>query len=76
MDEELDMEAMSMMAGPEAAGGDEMGTTTVDVPNFALAAVLELIAMLEEEMSGGGMPPMDDAGMGGDMPPMDPGMMF
>jgi hypothetical protein len=84
MDEELDMQAMGMMAGPDSASADESGTTTVDVPNFALAAVMELIAMLEEEMAGGGMGPMDDMGggmppmdgMGGGMPPMGEDMMF
>ena len=64
MDEELGMEAMGMMTG----GPDEMGVTNVPVPNFALPAVLELISMLEEEMSGSSM----GGEMGGEMPPMPP----
>jgi hypothetical protein len=67
MDEELGMEAMGMMSGG-GGGMDEMGVTNVPVPNFALPAVMELISMLEEEMSGGGMA----TEMGGEMPPMPP----
>ena len=71
MDEELEMEAMNLMAGPAMGGGDEMATTTVEVPNYALAAVTELIALLEEQMMGGGM----EAQMGADMGMgMDEGM--
>ena len=70
MDEEMmDMMAMEEMMGappmdpgmgggmpPMGDEGDE-GVTNVPVPNFAVAAVLELIAMLEEEMMAGqGMP--------------------
>jgi hypothetical protein len=78
-DEGLDMMAMDSMMG--GAGGD-MEMVDVQVPAFAVAAVMELVSMLEEEMAGGGMgdmgapapmdagmPPMD-AGMGGGMPPM------
>ena len=73
MDEEaLDTEAMSSMLGP--GGGDDMEMVDVQVPAFAVPAVMELVAMLEEEMMNGGdemtgVPPMD-AGMGGGMPPM------
>jgi len=63
MEEELDMEAMNMMAGPAMGGIDEMGTTTVEVPNYALAAVTELISMLEEQMGGGAAPEMPAGGM-------------
>lgn len=65
MEEELDMEAMNMMAGPGMA--DEMGTTTVEVPNYALAAVTELIAMLEQEMMAGGTEEAMSADMGPEM---------
>jgi hypothetical protein len=62
MDEEMmEMMAMEEMMGgapmgeagvPPMEDGDEGGVTNVPVPNFAVAAVLELIAMLEEEMMG------------------------
>lgn len=66
MDEEMmDMMAMEEMMGgapmdPGMGGGmppmedeGDSGVTNIPVPNFAVAAVLELIAMLEEEMAGG-----------------------
>lgn len=58
-DDAIGMEAMGSMAGamPDPMMGgemDEMGTTNIPVPNFAVPAVMELIAMLEEEMAGGG----------------------
>ena len=66
MDEEMmDMMAMEEMMGGSPMGGGmppmgdegDEGVTNVPVPNFAVAAVLELIAMLEEEMMAGqGMP--------------------
>lgn len=68
MDEELEMEAMNLMAGPAMGDGDEMATTTVEVPNYALAAVTELIALLEEQMMGGG------GEMAAPEAPMDMGM--
>lgn len=75
MEDELNMEAMNMMAGPAMA--DETGTTTVEVPNYALAAVTELIAMLEQEMMGGGTEAMMSADMGPEAGMMGPeaGMM-
>lgn len=39
-----------MMGG----GEDPMGVTEIPVPNFAVPAVIELIAMLEEEMMASG----------------------
>ena len=64
MDEDmLEMMAMEEMMGGAPAGGpmgempvegDGSGVTNIPVPDFAVAAVLELIAMLEEEMMGGG----------------------
>lgn len=80
-DEGLDMMAMESMLGPGdpmgGMGGD-MEMVDIQVPAYAVAAVMELVAMLEEEMNGGGMdmggmPPMDagmDPMMGGGMPPM------
>jgi hypothetical protein len=62
MDEELlqQMAMGDMMGGmppmdpgmdPMAGGGS--GMTTVEVPDFAVPAVMELIAILEEQISGG-----------------------
>ncbi len=74
-DESLDMMAMEQMMGPEAGGGD-MAPVDIQVPAFALPAVMELIAMLEQEMMGGselmsaGPEPVGGPPMGGGMPPM------
>lgn len=72
-DDAIGMEAMGSMAGamPDPMAGDmsmggemdEMGTTNIPVPNFAVPAVMELIAMLEEEMAGGGEGGMMEAPM-------------
>lgn len=59
MDEEMmEMLAMEEMMGgggappmdPMMGEGDGSGVTEIPVPDFAVPAVLELIAMLEEEM--------------------------
>ena len=79
-DESLDMMAMEQMMGPDA-GADDMTPVDIQVPAFALPAVMELIAMLEQEMMGGSElmsagpdpmmgPPMGGDMMGGGMPPM------
>lgn len=80
MDEEaLDQEAMgSMLAG--GMGGD-MEMVDVQVPAFAVPAVMELVAMLQEEMSNGGddmmgIPPGPDPMGGGMMPPPPGGGMM
>lgn len=43
--------AMMMPEDPMAGGGS--GMTTVEVPDFAVPAVMELIAILEEQIAGG-----------------------
>lgn len=70
-EEMLDQEAMSSMLGPDAGGGD-MEMVSVQVPAFAVPAVEELVAMLQEEMMAGGDEMM---GVPAGTPPMDAGMM-
>lgn len=72
-DEMLEQEAMMGMMGDPMMGGmdDPMGgTVSVQVPEWAVPAVMEFVAMLEEEAGGlgGGMA---DPMAGGD-PMMDP----
>jgi len=50
---------MDPMAMDPAAGEDPFAIEMVPVPLFAVPAVVELVAMLEDEMMGGG---------GGEMP--------
>lgn len=68
-DEGLDMMAMESMLGPEDPMGSGMEMVQIEVPAYAVQAVMELVSMMDAEM--GGMP-MDD-GMGMD-PMMNPGM--
>lgn len=69
-EEMLDQEAMSSMLGPGEGGDMEM--VSVQVPAFAVPAVEELVAMLQEEMLAGGDEMM---GVPPAAPPMDAGMM-
>lgn len=39
-------------------GGGGSGMTTVEVPDFAVPAVMELVAILEEQIAGGAAGPM------------------
>lgn len=61
--------AMPPMEEGMGADVDPMGITEIPVPNWAVPAVIELIALLEQGMG-------EDAGMGeGMMPPGDEMMM-
>jgi hypothetical protein len=69
-DESLDTMAMESMLGPDTGMGGGMDLVDIQVPSFAVEAVMQLISMLEQEMAGGmGADPMG-GGMGGGMPPM------
>lgn len=67
----LDMMAMEEMMGGEmgapAAGGMEDEMVSVMVPAWAVPAVEELVAILQEEGAGGMMPVEDGAGMEGEL---------
>lgn len=70
-DEMLEQEAMMGMMGDPMMGGmdDPMGgTVSVQVPEWAVPAVMEFVAMLEEEAGGMGGPMAGGDPMGA--PPM------
>jgi hypothetical protein len=68
-DEMLEQEAMLGMLDDPMMGGATPGMVSIEVPEWAVPAVMEFVAVLEQESAGAGMDPM----MGG-MDPMGGGM--